>query len=250
LNTYKIKISYNGTSFFGWQVQPQQRTIQGELNKALVKICKSNDIKSVGSGRTDAGVHAREQVARIDLPIQLPCGALLAGINSLIDKDIRVLSVEVCDDQFHPIFSAYAKEYVYLLNTDTIQSAFSKNFVTHFPYHLNYEDMLIACKLFEGEYDFLPFSTKGTAVKTTIRRIFDCSIAVKKDRFLGQYYQISVVGNGFLKQMVRLLVGAIVAVGRGKINIFDIEELLTCGEDRKISAVAPANGLYLNKVFY
>jgi len=250
LNTYKLKISYDGSDFLGWQIQPKGRTIQGELNSVLETICKSREIKTIGSGRTDAGVHAYEQIVRIEIPIKLSSEALRAGINSLIDKSIRLLEVVECEESFHPIFQAQSKEYLYLLSTEKIQPPFIRKFITHFPYKLSLDKMQKACVVFEGTHDFLGFSTKGTEVKSTVRSIFSCSIELKTDGFLGEHYQISISGSGFLKQMVRLMAGAILDVGRNKLELKDIQDLLSSGEDRKVSAVMPPNGLYLNKVIY
>ena len=138
MNFYKGIVQYKGTDFYGWQVQPgDQKTIQGELNKALKKISKTQDVHTLGSGRTDAGVHAFGQVFKIKMPLKLPAIALLKGLNSLLPDSIRVIDMEVSHEDFHPVFQAKNKEYQYVFSVNSITSPFSGELITNYKKELD-----------------------------------------------------------------------------------------------------------------
>lgn len=248
-------MQYQGTSYLGFQIQIEsQKTIQGELNKALAIIAKSDDIKSIGSGRTDAGVHSFGQVVRMSIPLKINENSLVRALNSHLPYDIRVISAEHCDENFHPIFSAKSKEYNYVFSLEN-PDPFSANFITHYPHDLDIEKMSNACKLFLGEHDFVNFQCQGTEVATTIRTITECEVLCFDSNghwsnFVGKYYVIRFVGNGFLKQMVRLMVGALWNIGRGKIEESDLHRALRAPIEGRLGATAPPQGLYLKVVHY
>ncbi len=250
---YAITLSYNGSGHYGWQIQNNapEKTIQQELNCALKKICKSEDIRTIGSGRTDAGVHALGQVVKLSIPLKIRTDSLMAAINSMLPKEIRVIKAESCLEDFHPIFHAKSKTYDYLFASEV--NAFDHHFIAPFPYLFDIELMNKACKLFEGEHDFCAFYCVGTPVKSTIRTIFSCELIVEKHQtFVGtkEYYRFRVTGSGFMKQMVRLMVGTLWNVGRGKITLEQLNESLRGGDPTKLAAVAPPEGLYLVEVIY
>lgn len=253
---YKLVIKYDGTNYCGWQVQDDQRTIQGELNKTLKIITKSDSVKSVGSGRTDTGVHALGQVVRIELPFSFEGKKLVRAINSNISEDIRVISAEECDDQFHPVFSAISKEYIYLFSKDISLFPHLRNLVVETDFDLDFKLMESGLKLFLGEKDFCNFDTVGTPQKTTIRTIFDAEIkSFELPSYPVGYFpevkMIRIHGNGFMKQMVRLMCGTLFELGRGKISLDQINEYLKGTKfERKLAPVAPAHGLYLYQVHY
>jgi tRNA pseudouridine38-40 synthase len=255
LNTYKAKIQYIGTSYCGWQIQPTDKTIQGSLNKALIQINKSKDIVTLGSGRTDSGVHAFGQVVKISMPLLIGSEELIKALNSLLPQDIRVLEVQKVSKDFHPIAQAKWKEYSYLFSTSRNLSVFHKQFVTEAPTGLNIEKMKSACKLFEGEHDFKDFQCVGTEVSSTVRCVFSCQLEDYIDSW-GPFpnepniYMLSVNGNGFLKQMVRLIVGTLWSVGQEKVSLEALESSLLSPSGEKLGIVAPPNGLYLKEVFY
>ena len=255
MNFYKLLIQYRGTSYLGFQIQTEgQKTIQGELNRALATITKSEDVKSVGSGRTDTGVHALGQVVRICIPLLINGKNLVKALNSHLPHDIRVIDAEACDENFHPIFSAKSKEYNYVFSLET-PDPFSTDLITHYPHELDIEKMNRACKLFLGEHDFVNFQCQGTEVATTVRRITECEVLSFDSNghwsnLVGKYYVIRVVGNGFLKQMVRLMVGALWNIGRGKIEESDLHRALRAPIDGRLGATAPPHGLYLKVVHY
>ena len=256
MHSYKLLISYCGKEYFGWQIQQaDQVTIQGTLNEALAKISKSSQVQTIGSGRTDAGVHALGQVVKAEMPLLIEPQALLRALNSHLPSDIRVKEVAQAPTDFHPIYSAKKKEYIYLFNWEVAPTPFQDKLVTHVPYNLDLKKMQEACKIFVGEYDFCNFYTFGTDVKSTVRTIYSASIEpYSADAFqahLPSVYAFRVEGNGFLKQMVRLLIGTIWEAGRGKIQLSEIESYLK-GQSfpKKLAAVAPPDGLYLSRVDY
>lgn len=256
MNSYKLKIQYNGFHFIGWQVQPNGETIQGTLNNCLKKLSKSEDIKTVGSGRTDSGVHALGQVVKIEMPLQIDTTALVKALNTLLPDSIRVLEAEVCGEDFHPIFSAKKKEYLYAFTLNKNRSPFIGELMARYP-HRDFDQKRLeeACRLFEGEHDFCNYFCTGTPVKSTVRTIFNCSVVKEPVEgfyhvFDNEHYLLRFEGTGFLKQMVRLMVGALWATAAGKCSLQDIENSLKNPLDSKLAAVAPPQGLYLNKVHY
>lgn len=255
MNIYKITVSYKGTRYQGFQVQSAGQTIQGEINSALKVLSKSEDVKSVGSGRTDAGVHALAQVMRIEIPVDIPSENLARAMNSMLPEDIRVLDAVITTKDFHPIFSAKSKEYNYVFSTDQMLSPFANDLVTYFPGDLDIELMKKGCQLFCGEHDFINYQCVGTEVESTVRKILSCDL-VKLDstghwkNFTGEYYVLKIVGNGFLKQMVRLLMGALVSLGKGKITLEDLEKSLKTPLKNRLGPTAPPQGLYLKEVHY
>jgi tRNA pseudouridine38-40 synthase len=255
LNIFKLTLQYKGTNYLGFQIQNQGSTIQGELNNALKILSKSDSIKSLGSGRTDSGVHAFAQVVKIEIPVDIPEESLARAINSHLPTDIRVIKVARCTHDFHPIYSAKFKEYNYVFtNTESI-SPFAQDLVTIFPFDLDIELMKEGCKYFCGEHDFINYQCTGTDVETTVRRIYECELtAYHAEGHFGQmlddYFVFRVVGNGFLKQMVRLMMGALWSLGRGKITLQELNSSLKVKQEQRLGATAPPQGLYLKEVHY
>lgn len=255
LNIYKLTLQYKGTQYLGFQVQGTGSTIQGELNNALKILSKSEDIKTIGSGRTDTGVHAFAQIVRIEIPVDIPEVSLMRAINSHLPADIRVTKAVRANEDFHPIFSAKSKEYNYVFTNEQSISPFAHELVTIFPFELDIEMMKKGCALFCGEHDFINFQCTGTEVATTVRQIFSCDIThhISTGHWgavINDYYVFKVVGNGFLKQMVRLMMGALWNLGRGKITLEDLEKSLKIHDAKRLGATAPPQGLYLKEVHY
>lgn len=255
MNFYKLILQYKGTAYSGFQIQSHgEKTIQGEINRALEIITKSAEIKSIGSGRTDAGVHALGQVIRIAIPLVINPDNLTKAMNSHLPIDIRIINTETCDENFHPIFSAQLKEYNYVFSCEEI-SPFVSDVITYYPQELDINKMQEACKMFIGEYDFINFQCQGTEVATTVRKITECEILTFDSTghwsyLTPKYFVIRVVGNGFLKQMVRLMVGALWNIGREKIELSDLHRALHAPISNRLGATAPPQGLYLKVVHY
>lgn len=254
---YCLKISYNGSQYEGWQVQPDgHKTIQGCLNKALEKITKTNDVSSLGSGRTDSGVHALGQIVNVKIPLDLGPSNLKAALNSHLPKDIRVLEVTLSTEGFHPVADAKWKRYDYLITTADILPPHFLGQITHIPKKLNLDHLEKALVTLVGERDFERFSTKGTPVKSTVRTLYSASLSTEdwKTNPYGhesiKVLRLSFEGNGFLKQMVRLLVGSALNVALGKSSVEDLKNYLESSDTKKFGPVAAPDGLYLVHVEY
>jgi tRNA pseudouridine38-40 synthase len=256
LNTYKAILEYNGRHYFGWQIQNDVRTIQGDLVQALKKINKNGDVRVIGASRTDRGVHALGQVCRIEQSIDMDPNALKAALNSLLDKDINLLSVSREDESFHPIFQVDWKEYFYLFTYGNSQArCFQSGLISHFNFPLDLKLVEKACAELIGEFDFQNYFCTGSEVPTTIRSIYECElIPLEKhptyEQLFGHGYMIRFKGSGFLKQMIRLLMGALWNVGRGQVSMEDFKNSLVQPRNQKLGPVAPADGLYLSNISY
>jgi tRNA pseudouridine38-40 synthase len=254
IHYYKLVLEYKGTPYLGWQIQPEGsgKTVQGELNRSLRAISKSEDVKSLGAGRTDAGVHALGQVVKVAIPLEIVPLSLMRALNSHLPDDIRVLSAELSTEEFIPTYHAKSKEYHYRFTINRNHAALQSDLIANQSFELDLEKMQKACKVLVGEHDFTNFFCEGTEVASNIRRIYECEILeVPQDGWmLPSHYVFRIVGNGFLKQMVRLLMGAVWNIGRGKISIEDLQNALGPEKVQKLGAVAPPNGLYMVRVNY
>lgn len=252
---YKITIQYRGQGFQGWQIQPKGRTLQGELNTALRKITKSDEITSLASGRTDSGVHAQAQVVKISLPFHIPAQNLRRAINSNIHCALNVTKIEEVGEDFHPIRDAKSKEYRYFFTGSDENALFIKDFVTVIHNSLDIELMQKAASLFVGKHDFVNFHTTGSDPRSTIREVLEVEIVkVQEDTEIplsgSNIYYMRIRGKGFLKQMVRAIMGSVWAVGSGQSTLEELESSLKCQSNKRIGAVVPAQGLHLWRVWY
>ena len=255
MSFYKIHLEYKGTNYQGFQIQNDVKTIQGELNTALKLISKSEEIKSIGSGRTDAGVHAFDQVVRIEIPLDINPQNLVRAINTKLPPDIRVKGASHTNSEFHPIFSAKSKEYNYVFTTKEIPSVFGRELMSTFDFDFDTEILKQAANRFVGEFDFINYQCTGTDIENTVRKITKCEVIRHVSTghwgsICDEYYIVRVVGNGFLKQMVRLMIGAIWNAARGKITLDLIDQSLLEPMTKRLGAVAPPEGLYLKEVHY
>lgn len=252
---YRLTLQYKGTKYSGWQVQPATmgETVQGRLNRALAIISKSTEVKSIGSGRTDAGVHALGQVVKVAIQLEIPPENLIRALNVNLPEDIRVIAAEKSDEAFMPTVHAISKEYQYRFTFERGYTAFQNDLIANHPFELDIVKMREACKVLVGKHDFCNFFTEGTEVSSTVREILECEIFIVQQgewNMLPGHYVFRVVGTGFLKQMVRLLVGAVWNVGRGKIQTSDLEMALKTKLPSKLGPVAPPEGLYMVRVNY
>ena len=243
MHRYKCIISYDGTNYMGFQIQDELPTIELELMKAIKKML-GIDVKIYPSGRTDRYVHAKGQVIHFDLEKQLNPNSLKRGINTYLNDDIHIISVEEVDENFHARFSAKSKEYRYYINTneyDPITRNYSVNI-----YNLDYDKMNEAIKLFIGTHDFKGFaSAQIDKRKDTVKTIFDAKI-----NKLDEYLEFVFIGTGFLKYQVRRMMGLLIEIGRGKETKEKILEVFD-KKDPKIShKIAEGKGLFLYKVNY
>ncbi len=251
---YRLTIQYKGSSYLGWQIQPDSAglTVQGELHKALRTISKSQNVKSMGAGRTDSGVHALGQVAKIAIELNIKPENLRKALNVNLPDDIRVSCVEVSDETFLPTIFAKSKEYHYRFTCNETFSPFQKEFIYNYPFELDFLKMNEACQLLIGTHDFSNFYCEGTDVSHNVRDIYECEILEVTDAtcLLPSHYVFRIVGSGFLKQMVRLLVGALWNIGRGKVTLDELRNALGPTRVQRLGPVAPPNGLYMMRVNY
>ncbi|WP_273123861.1 tRNA pseudouridine(38-40) synthase TruA [Bacillus weihaiensis] len=241
----KCIVSYDGSQFNGYQVQPNQRTVQREIEEALTKLHKGNEVKIHASGRTDAGVHAKGQVFHFDTPLTIPEGKWPYALNSLLPDDIVIISAAYVQDDFHARFDVERKEYRYMINRDMMVDVFMRNYEYHYPFELDVDAMKRAADLLVGTHDFTSFCVAKTEVEDKVRTIYSIDINEENQQII-----FSFIGNGFLYNMVRILVGTILEIGQGKREILEIPGILE-GKDRKLSGkTVPGHGLYLWKVYY
>jgi tRNA pseudouridine38-40 synthase len=236
----RIKVAYDGGPFHGWQVQPGLPTVQGILEE-IVSGMEGVRVHVAGSGRTDAGVHALEQVAAFSIANPIPLANLRRAINRLLSPAIRVLAAEEVHADFHPRFDAKAKTYEYRICRREVCSPFEWPYVHHYPYRLNTDAMLRLGKAFEGEHDFTAFAAsddRDAEGRSKVRTVYSSVLALEGDRLT---YRIR--GSGFLKHMVRNIAGTLIEAGKG--NIADLTVLPSKG-----GPTAPAKGLFLVNVEY
>jgi len=243
----RITVSYDGTDYHGWQVQPGVATIQRALEDVLSEI--EGDVVHVdGSGRTDAGVHALAQVAAFRLTNPLPLPNLKKAMNRLLPRDIRVLDTAEAHEGFHPRYEAVAKTYEYRILRAEICPPFDRRFVYHYPYPLDEARMIEIAHLLEGEHDFSAFAAADPADglgRSKVRRIFSSCLTRDGDRLI---YRVR--GSGFLKRMVRNIVGVLLEAGKGNLGPSAMEARLKPGCQIPAGPSAPARGLFLVGVEY
>ncbi len=256
----KLTLQYKGTNYHGWQTQPNGLSVQEVLEKTLSRILNQK-IHVVAAGRTDAGVHALGQVCHFDLSDSPIPEKLFLGLNSLLPPDIAIIDVQIVPETFHAQKSVRKKIYDYFIFNSPIHSPFLKDTVWQVPYKLDIARMKQAARLLVGEHDFRAFCASGSSVKTTVRRIYGVKISVGANfmfaHLMGRrqdsplrMIKISVTGNGFLKQMVRNIVGTLVDVGKGRTTLMQFKKILKSQDRRRAGMTAPAKGLFLRGVIY
>lgn len=244
---YLIKFSYDGTNYSGYQKQPNAVTVQGVLEDVLTRINSNKQVLVSASGRTDAHVHALGQSAHFDLDISISSNDLNKALNSLLPGDIYVKEVEVVADTFHARFNVKAKEYMYVINLGEY-NPMERNYIYQYNKNLNIEDMKKAISYLIGEHNFKSF-TKVDEEKDDYVRIIK-SATIKLDNNNPNHLVINFVGTGFLRYMVRNMVGTLIEVGEGKRTPDSILSLLELQDRTKAGKTAPPEGLYLKEVIY
>jgi tRNA pseudouridine38-40 synthase len=243
----KIELSYDGTEYHGWQVQPGLPTIQGTLETVLEQI-EGRPVPVAGSGRTDAGVHALAQVAAFSIENPIPVENLRKAVNRLLPYDIRVTRVNEAPPAFHPRFDARAKTYEYRIFRGEICPPFERRYVQHHPFPLRCDRMIELARLLTGEHDFSAFAASDERDElgaSKVRTIFCSQLSLEGDRLLYR-----VTGSGFLKHMVRNIAGVLLEIGKGNIDRNGLCERLEPGSAIPPGPTAPARGLFLVSVEY
>lgn len=247
---YKLLLQYDGTDFHGWQIQEGHRTVQGELTRAL-SLIDGRAVNVHGSGRTDAGVHAEGQVANVEIEREITVEKLRAAINGNIERDLRVLSVETVQDEFHARYSAVEKTYVYRVVNAPLISPFWWRYALHEARPLDLERMREGAELFRGRHDWTAFSAAQSDVEDRVRTVTEVEIRERDDeRSLGSLIEIRVSAEGFLRYMVRAMAGTLLALGRGELDCDAIGEALETLNRPRAAVTAPACGLTLLHVRY
>lgn len=244
MKNIKLTIEYDGTDYCGWQRQNDQITIQGEIEKAILELT-GNKAELIGSSRTDSGVHAKEMIANFKTNSSIPSEKFFMALNTKLPEDISIIKSEEVDINFHSRYDSLGKTYCYTIINRKEPISIMRNYCYRVGYKLDIDKMDKACKYFLGKHDFRGFRSLGGSVKTSVRTISDIHIETSKDKI-----KIYITADGFLYNMVRIIVGTLLKVGRGKISVEDIPNIILMGDTDKTGPCVPGNGLCLEKVYF
>lgn len=239
-----LTIEYDGRDYCGWQKQPKVKTIQGEIERAILSSI-GQTAELYGSGRTDSGVHALNQKAHFDLTKQVPISKLADILNNVLPDDIVIKNAEEVDSDFHARFSVHKKCYRYKIYNSPLKNAFLAYSTGYVKRELDVDKMIEASKLLIGEHDFKGFCSANTSTDNFVRKIYDITVMRDDDLVV-----IDVCGNGFLYNMVRIIVGTLVDYSLGRLTLSDIKEALKNGNRAKSGQTMSPYGLYLKDVIY
>lgn len=245
MRNIKLLIEYDGTNYLGWQVQPKGLTIQGVLEEKI-GLLTGESVQLFGSGRTDSGVHALGQVAHFKTESRMNILSMQKALNSLVPPDIVIQKVEEVEDGFHARKHSKSKVYEYRILNRNLRSAFHRGYVWYIPQKLNFVEMQKAARSLVGEHDFSAFRTVGSPTRTTVRRVIRAEWKRGRDGLI----RFEIEANGFLKQMVRSIIGTLVEVGKGKMKAADLRKILNSKDRKEAGPTAPARGLFLKEVKY
>ena len=239
-----LKIEYDGTDFCGWQIQPNKRTVQQTVADAI-KTLTGEEVNLVGSGRTDSGVHARGQIAHFETEATIPAERFALALNTILPSDVKIVESFEVEESFHARFSAKRKTYEYKMYISESPRPLKERYSTRIGFPLDIEKMKKACEYFVGRHDFRCFLASGSAVKDTVREIYRAEIFERDGDIV-----FEVCGNGFLYNMVRIMVGTLVKVGMGKLEASEVEKIIKLGERKGAGITLPPQGLTLVSVEY
>lgn len=244
MRNIKLIIEFDGSNFCGWQRQPKGRTVQKVIETAIYKAT-GEEIQINGSSRTDAGVHAREMVANFFTDSTIPGDKFREAINTRLPEDVSIIKSEEVDQEFHARYSSKGKTYSYTIVNRSERLSLGHQYLYHYRYRLDVDRMRKACNYFIGKHDFKAFMSPGSSIKTTIRTITE--LYIEQD---GEKIKIFITADGFLYNMVRIIVGTLIKVGNEKLQVEDIEHIIIEGNRKRSGMCVPPNGLILEKVFY
>ena len=244
MRNFKLTISYDGSRYYGWERQPGRDTIQGKLEAVLTRMC-GMDVNVIGAGRTDAGVHARAMVASVRLDVAESPEEIRDYMNRYLPDAIAVREVKEAGERFHARYNALGKTYRYTCFDGPVKPVFDRKYVTLLDFSPDVDKMRRAAEILKGEHDFRSFCGNPRMKKSTVRLVDSITIERRKDRIIFTFH-----GTGFLQNMVRILVGTLLEVGRGRWEPEYVREILD-GQDRRLAGpTAPPEGLCLMKVDY
>lgn len=244
MRNLKVIMSYRGTRYHGFQRQENAVGIQNVLEEKL-SVLTASDVKINGCSRTDTGVHANEYCFSFMTEHTIPCGNIVRGMNSVLPEDISFQSCEEVSEDFHARYSCKGKEYVYLISNRPTKDPFKADLALHYPYSLDVDLINNSGQNFTGTHDFTSFCGTANLKENTIRTINSFTA----ERY-GDIVKLTVSGDGFLYNMVRIIVGTLIFINEGKISADSIPEILEARDRNKAGKTAQAHGLYLNRVFY
>ena len=239
-----LTLQYNGTTFHGWQIQPNANTVQQEICNAFKRL-SGNDENIIGCSRTDAGVHANMFCCNVRTECTVATEKIPDALNFYLPSEIAVYDCKEVDYDFHARYDCKGKEYVYLIHNGKHRNPFYENKAMFYPYEINAEMLDNEAKAFIGTHDFSAFCSAGTDIENKVREIYDCSVIRNNDLI-----EIRVSGNGFLYNMVRIIVGTLLDIQKGKIEKGSIPKILESRNRENAGVTVEPHGLYLNKVFY
>lgn len=248
MQCYKLTLAYDGSAYSGWQIQPNGTSIQQQLQEALSSLLKGENVAVIGSGRTDAGVHALNQIAHFKTEHEFPPHRLLLALNGLLPRDIRIKKVEIAPLEFHSQYSAIGKEYHYHCYLDRVMDPFRRLYCWHILRKLNLNLLREAAALFVGTHDFTSFANEshaGAVMKNPVRTIYSLEIYPVEGGL-----RLEFKGNGFLYKMIRNIVGTLVDVASQRLTVADVISIFEAKDRRRASCAAPPQGLFLVKVDY
>lgn len=241
----KLTVAYDGTNYHGWQVQPNAVTIEGKLNEAISELTKET-IQVIGASRTDAGVHALGNVAVFDTESRIPGEKFSYALNQRLPDDIVIQQSQEVDKDFHPRYCTCEKTYEYVILNRKFPLPEYRNTAFFYYGDLDIKAMQEATKAFLGEHDFAGFCSAGAQVKTTVRTIYELTVEKKDNDMIC----IRVRGNGFLYNMVRIIAGTLLEVGKGNIEAKSLENRIAAADRSQAGPTAPARGLKLIRIQY
>lgn len=242
--TYKLTMAYDGTNYHGWQRQKNGITVQEVLEDVISEMFGKETVVT-GCSRTDAGVHAKTYVCSFDGETTIPHNKIPFVLNTMLPPDIRAYKCEIMHDGFNARFETVTKAYEYKIINQSVSDPLMRNFAWHYPVKLDVEKMQLAAEKIKGKHDFASFCAAGSCVKSTVRNLTELS--VKKE---GNLITVRAAADGFLYNMVRIIVGTLVYVGNGKLSEKDIEQLIQKKDRRLLGITAPPQGLSLVEVNY
>lgn len=246
MQNIKLTIEYDGTNYAGWQKQPNAMTVQEQIEQGLKRLT-GETILTTGAGRTDAGVHARGQVVNFQTESTIPPERMHLALNTVLPEDIRCVCSQAVDQSFHARYDAKGKRYRYTIINQPIAPAINRHYLYHVPHQLDINLMKDSAKLFIGTHDFKAFSSVGGSAKTSVRTIYKADVIHKP---MDNIIEIRVEGNGFLYNMVRIIVGTIIEIGKGNKPKTVIADMIESGNRQLGGPTTPAHGLCMEKVFY
>lgn len=244
MRNLRLRLMYNGAAYHGWQVQNNAVTVQGTIEAVIEKIFGKH-LTVYGCSRTDSGVHANEYYCNFRTEKEMSCQQVINALNGNLPSDIAVLDCEEVKDEFHSRFDCVSKQYVYRIWNSPVKNPFELHTAYHYKYRLDETVLDKAAKDYIGTYDFKAFCSAGSSVEDTVRTVKSASVTRN-----GDFVEFRVEADGFLYNMVRIMVGTLIGINEGKIDKDSIKQIILSGDRLNAGVTAPPQGLFLDRVYY